>query len=300
MIAQDTYVIRRSAESSYIDNALRELEGYNKTISIFRLLSLGLPTLEGLVILRWNDRVPKEISDSFEGKRIPEVLVRTDKVREAGRYMRGGYLVPLDQVEAEVRRVLGIGRIIVLLEPRSKYDNLYGINVLIDFTADQACVEIVGPGFDVSDLNRGDISPHERLWLSIDEEQIKPRIRKRSLVSHEQYRASVQHRLAKIGHDAMRLGWTTSVPTSNTEWVELGKKFIKTRGETLLLEQQNYIPLPRHLFWKLIRYIRNVPWQIQQFANRERECVLSTSIMNRSEEIIFWDIVLPSKKYFIA
>jgi hypothetical protein len=69
MIAQDTYVIRRSAESSYIDNALRELEGYNKTISIFRLLSLGLPTLEGLVILRWNDRVPKEISDSFEGNR---------------------------------------------------------------------------------------------------------------------------------------------------------------------------------------------------------------------------------------
>lgn len=299
MTNHDIHFISPSNDKSYIANALTCLKGYNKTSSIFHLLSLGLPTLKGVVILHWNARVQETVTDFFDDMDIPQVMMRTDRRGEKGKYLRGGYLLPLGQIEVEVKRVLGIERIAILLEPRSKYDNLYGINALIDFRAEKVYVEAVGPGFDVSDLNRGDVSPHERLKLSILGDQVKLRISDRCFVSQEQYEASVQHRLVKIANDAVRQKWTNCIPENRTGWLELGERFLKSRGETLLLEQHTYTPLPFSCLCELVRYIRDIPWQAKRLAGRDTECILPISIMNVSREFIFWDIVFPSKKYAV-
>lgn len=53
-----------------------------------------------------------------------------------------------------------------LLQPIDRTKNLYGINVFVNKKLEALTIECVGKGFDVSDLNRGDVTPQESIYFN--------------------------------------------------------------------------------------------------------------------------------------
>lgn len=275
------------------------LQGYNKTTSIFEVLQLGLPTQEGIIITDWNDNVANITQSFLNIKQWNQVLIRTDKKGETGKYMRGGYIISIKEVPAECQRILSLGRIVLLLEPASKYENLYAINVLIQMKQNIVLLEIVGPGFDASDLNRGDISPHERVCLKIKNEQVTPYILRKDIINQAQYQDSVKARLRKIGVEAITRGWSDRRNDSQSELEELGRNYLLSLNSTLLLDSaDSYQPFSEHLLKKLVDHISDLPWQLPSLIE-EDEYAISTTVRRNIDKycFIFWDIVCPSRKY---
>lgn len=157
-----SYRIPFRSENALI-TALNDLEGYNKFMSVLYLCYLGLPTLPGVIVT--NGSGFSAVQSYFANRGETHVLLRTDSRDETGVYPRGGNLIKITRILRESRKYLANGRILLLLAPRSRYDNLYSINALFTPDTDKIYLEIVGAGFDASDLNRGDISPHETIQI---------------------------------------------------------------------------------------------------------------------------------------
>ena len=88
-------------------------------------------------------------------------------------------------------------RTVFLLEPKSPFDDLYSLSMR--FGDNEAEVEVVGPGFDASDLKRGDESPHELIRLARKSANGGYVEVGRSELSPAQYRAAWKRRLGKVG-----------------------------------------------------------------------------------------------------
>lgn len=281
--------------------APESLRGYNKMTSVYNVLSLGLPSQRGVVVTYWNSDISKWIDKFLQLESWDFVTIRTDKRNESGNYMRGGYLVSVNDVKNEVQKILEMDRIVAILKPVNKYENLYGVNICIGTEKSLVLLEVVGHGFDISDINRGDISPHERILIHVTDQQVTRRIAHREIVDQSQFRETVNLRLAKIGREAISRGWMGTEELLTDDLYIIGLQYLRAFGNTLLLDSINdYKPLPDSFLRKLVSYIRDLPWKLPNLK-RERECVISTSIVGSMllPEFIFWDIVYPSRKYCI-
>ena len=208
----------------------------------------------------------------------------------------GGYLVDLKDIEKDIRNHIAEGRIVIVLEPRNRYENLYGVNVMFeDKTSENLYLEVVGPGFDVSDLNRGQVTPHERVLL---QRSAECRVLERSTIAPSDYRASVNARLAKIGElVAARQAMDRSLMTHD-ELVEIGKHFLSANGYGLLLKHsEKYDPIPPEYLKRILYFAHDLPQKMSQMKLDTKLFVLSSTFFERSEELVFWDIAWPEKKY---
>ncbi len=83
--------------------------------------------------------------------------------------------------------------------------DLYSLTTACDLESGKLDVEVVGPGFDASDVLRSDLVPHERFEVALggwdNEAGTDPAFlpRRLSIIGREDYRASVEQRLEKIG-----------------------------------------------------------------------------------------------------
>ena len=282
--------------------APNELTGYNKTLSIFHVIQLGLPTQFGIVVTAWNEKISKCVLHFLESSTWEQVLIRTDKKDETGKYMRGGYLVSRTEVIPEVLSILAKGRIVLLLEPANKYTNLYGINTLIKIGTDDALLEIVGPGFDVSDINRGDISPHERIQLCVQDGELTGRVLNRVTIDQTKYKETVALRLEKIGKGLLSKRGDNLDHWTPSQLQSIAEKHLRSTGFTLLLDSRNsYRPFPKPYLQDLVSLARDIPWKISA-TTKEIECVIACSVVGTWDDyhFIFWDIVYPTKKYNVS
>lgn len=226
-------------------------------------------------------------------------LLRHDKYPETPPYPRGGVLVPQAVIDAVIGYFFSLGRIVALYEPANPLCNFHNLNVLFESTS-RATVEIVGPGFDASDLQRGDLSPHEVCSVSLSQQGFPIEVRLEQRVSDGEYRASVLLRKQKI---AAKL---TSAPSPDLALLIRKNLNISEDLEDYLLKVQSplcdsseYSPVPRELLKKtLIRIAES--GAIERFiraTNVGFPLVVSTSLVNRGAKQVFWDIVSPVLKY---
>lgn len=275
------------------------MRGYNRASSMFELLQLGLPVLEGIIVTKWSERTREYVAFFLKNKGWRKVLIRSDKRPETDRTIRGGYLINSEAVFSETQRLLSIGRIVLLLEPADRYENLYGINTLISSEDSFALLEIVGPGFDVTDLNRGEISPHERIFLEVKDDHVTEHILNREIVDRFRYSDTVKARMRKIAKDAIAKQWIEGKDYSKSELETIGRKYLESLERMLLLESdKQYDPLPAPYLKRLLSYIRDLPWQLPTLG-MERFYVISSSVIGpkAASRFVFWDIVRPSRKY---
>lgn len=276
-----------------VDAALSDLRGYWKFWSSCLLRSAKLPTLRGLIITRRTPELRHNIERFFEQIGDVTTLVRHDRRQEAPPYPRGGFLVPEKLIGKVIDYYLRLNRIVALLEPADPLRNQHNLNILFN-NASEVWAEVVGAGFDASDLQRGDLSPHEVFSIALGD---NGRIRR----FHQVFQAdSANYADSKLARREKVRRKLNSSPTQQlADAIRLGLQ----RGQQAVRDQvicpENYEPIPRELIHRTINAIfqSNIIDTFRRNTGVSFPLNFSTSFIGASARQVYWDIVSPHLKF---
>jgi phosphohistidine swiveling domain-containing protein len=271
--------------------AIRQYDDHRKLLSWLYLMELGAPALRGAVVSAWSTDTRAALLEFAARLECDSLLLRSDRSGETGAYPRGGYLVSVHQLETEVRWFLEQGRTVFLLEPVSPFDDLYSMSLRL--SPEAADIEVVGPGFDASDLKRGDESPHEIIGLVRRGLVGQYQITQRWQISEDAYMASWQRRLRKVG----RMLAGRDVELTDTRAEGLARRRLSECGETLLLDYPyKYEPIAEELLGLAVAAAAAVADELARRTGISEQ-VFSASYVGRARRLVFWDVVWPLLKY---
>lgn len=259
------------------------MAGFNKLRSYLELKAAGLPVLQGIIVTNASPAASEAVAAFAKGLGVRQLLLRHDRKPERPPYPRGGFLFPVDAFESTAAPFFAEERVLFLLEPLSPFDNGHNVNVLVQDER-RVVLEAVGPGFDASDLNRGDITPHEVLILP-GLGSATPL--KHEIVSGSDYSHSVDLRLKKI---AARVGVVEEV-------VGGARRYLEAQGHDILLTHLNtYVPIgPTH-----VREALGTASKLSESGVAKPPFILSMSWVDRGTRFVCWDITRPATKYDIG
>jgi len=246
-------------------SALEPVRGCLKATSMLWMQAFGVPILSGVMVRNWSKVSAAAVGRFCRQGRYSELLLRIDKPYERWARRRGGFLVPISRIAATVKELQREGRIAMLLEPVSPYVDQYSLAGVTQPEQRNMIVEVVGPGFDASDILRGDIPAHERwelnLGLTVRSQTPGGGLEGKRvyLTTAEKYGESVQTRLAKIGAATRNPAFPDVVlqaDNSKSALVEAGISFLKATRQRILLKHAGaYEAIPaKHL----MSFVRNV------------------------------------------
>lgn len=267
----------------------------------------GFPVLPGLILNGWTNETEKAVSRFCREMKFSELLVRIEKPGERWTRRRGGYTIPADEAQRQVEELAGGGMLTILLEPASPYQDMFSLTSACDLKSGRVDAEVVGPGFDASDVLRSDLLPHERFEVFFGSPQQKtgalPTFQPKRLhiVGQNDYQASVRHRLQKIGAKLQNPAFpdeVMSATTTDAEWERLAQKardFLQRSGQTRLLDYaDHYEPIPSPLLnlflAELLRLFKKVRaaklhWHLLSFA----------SSFLPDNRLVIWDFFPPGQ-----
>lgn len=294
-----------SVDRSNLLSALESVRGCLKTTSMLWMHALGLPVLPGVVVSDWSKASAIAVRRFCRRAQFSNLLLRIDKRHERWTRRRGGYLLSLPEVPAVIKELQREGMIAALLEPASPYADHYGLAGVTVPEREKMIVDVVGPGFDASDILRGDLQAHERWEIDFAPTMSGYRVgehiscRRVDLATPEQYSESVRMRLAKIGARLKDAAFPDAAlkggPANSAELVEQGIAFLKrTRQLTLLRHADLYAPIPeRHveLFSQLVAELLS---GLSSYGINLGPSSFAASVIPK-RGLIFWDF-FPSRK----
>ncbi len=226
-------------------------------------------------------------------------LIRHDKRPESPPHPRGGFLVGETLLPEVIQYFIRLGRIVAVYEPSDPLLNGYNLNLLFE-SASELVVEVLGPGFDASDLQRGDLSPHESWSVAVSSRKTILDMKLIHRTTEGSYKQSLQTRRQKIKRKL------ESSPTP-----ELARKIQKEldipddlesyldRIESPLLESEGYRPVAESVIENTIRTITGSD-VLAVYRNETGvgfPLLTSTSFVDRGTRQVFWDIVSPALKF---
>lgn len=138
----------------------REQTRFPKWATACLLRSLGLPTLDCCLLLpESNAQSQAEAAERFACRhQTDRLLVRSDGGSEVRSYYRGGNTFGLSAAIRVCQELTLGGRAAILAQPTSRFSNRLAVNFAAERDG-RFLVEMLGPGYDVSDLNRGGVLP---------------------------------------------------------------------------------------------------------------------------------------------
>lgn len=240
----------------------------NEKITTYQFLSnVGCPVFDS-VLFDENESITKEkLIILKEVLQSEYCTIRYQYVKPSLNPIRGGNKSKIDLDELKSKQVDGTQ--IWLLQPIDKTKNMYGINMYVNKKMESLIIESVGKGFDVSDLNRGDISPQESIYLNYPIEYGWQKewwkYIKLNFVNQQQFEQDKLIRMTKL------------------------KKFGLNPNNDIFDER--FVPLDYSLIEKLLNHINSINdnWE------KSNEYTVSIS-MNADGKLVFWDIQTPLGK----
>ncbi len=262
---------------------------------------LDLPVLSGVVIDGWSSYSARAVRKFCRKHRLENVLLRIDKRQQRWTNRRGGYVLPVSSIESIVRELKRDGMIAILLEPASPYADQYSLAGVTIPEQQKLVVEIVGPGFDTSDILRGDLSAHERWEVNLGS-IANPPGKIASITAHQTYvmspkgyADSVEQRLAKIGSRIRNPAFPDLEPKNRTERVREAVSFLRrTRQTTLLRNNASYKPISPKQVIIFAKYVRNLLGGLAGYGIHLGSSSFAASVIPR-RGFIFWDF-FPARK----
>jgi hypothetical protein len=263
---------------------LATLQGCWKSSSLLWMQSNGFPVLPGLILNGWVQETEAAVSRFCREREFSELLVRIEKPGQRWTQRRGGYTIPVSRVHGLVDELAKEGMLTLLLEPASPYSDLYSLTSVCDLVTGKIDVEVVGPGFDASDVLRADNMPHERFEIPARgfREPQTVQIKRTHLVAPDAYRVSVQRRLAKIGARLLNPSFPDKQlraersDSHSERLVQEATRYLQSSGQTLLLDHLNeYEPIAQKFLdayvAQLVRLLKatadsHVPWKTLSLA----------------------------------
>jgi hypothetical protein len=282
-----------------VNAALADLRGFWKFWSACLLVVCGVPTLHGLVVTSRYFTVQEEIRRLLVEQNSPVVLLRHDKKREFPAHPRGGFILKEALLPETIDFFLDLGRIVLVFEEADPLLNGYNLNFLFESDS-EIWVEIVGPGFDASDLQRGDASPHEAFSVRLGGDGLISELKLAYQVDRQSYERSVQARKAKI---KAKLESSPSPELAQRIREDLGipddlEAHLDAIGSPLM-SARSYKPISEDIVRDTVVMLRrsNVLKRYHQETGTEFPLVISSSFVNKGRRQVFWDIVSPSLKF---
>jgi len=285
-----------SVDSSNLLSALEPVRGCLKTTSMLWMRALGLPVLSGVVVSDWSQVSASAVRRFCRAHQFSALLLRIDKRDDRWTRRRGGYLIPLSLASATVKELRKEGRIAVLLEPASPYVDQYSMVGITIPEQRKIVVEVVGPGFDASDILRGDIQAHERWDLGLTSE-LAERIH---LTGPEEYEKSVQARLAKIGARIKNPAFPDAVlqahDVDKAKLRQAGTAFLRATNQVALLRNAKlYAPIPQKHLTSFARYVQSLLSGLAAYGIHLGATSFAASVLPK-RGLIFWDFFPANKR----
>jgi hypothetical protein len=148
----------------------------------------------------------------------------------------------------------------------------------------------VGPGFDASDLKRGEFSPHEIVEFSRQDGSLEVR-----QTFPEQYPDSWRRRLLEVGRLLARENGRSLPDDAIRKFARIR---LVERGETLLLDSEDsYRPIDAELLYNAYNSTRGLARRLQNVGAEGEPFVVSLSYVGTTKRPVYWDIVWPHLKY---
>lgn len=286
-------------------SALESVRGCLKTTSMLWMHALGLCVLSGVVISDWSKDSSGAVRRFSRRGGFSRLLLRIDKRDQRWTRRRGGYLLALAEVPATIKELQREGMIAALLDPASPYADQYSLAGVTAPDQEKLIIEIVGAGFDASDILRGDIPAHERWEATLG--PIMPRARSSeplschriNLSSQEEYASSVRRRLTKIGARLKNPAFPDIVlqdcAADSTRLVAEAIAFLKaTRQGTLLKHAETYVPIPEKHVASFVRDVRRLLSGLSAYGIHLGPTSFAASVLPK-RGLVFWDF-FPARK----
>jgi len=293
------------ATSDNLPAALATLQGCWKSSSILWMHVNRFPTLSGLILGGWFPESQESIVRFCRQKNFSELLLRIEKPGQRWTRRRGGYTVPLELAKGLVQDLADEDMIAILLEPASPYSDFFSLTSVCEVDAGKVDVEVVGPGFDASDILRSDVTPHERFEIRFNDRLRAPwdRSKLRSIRTHlvdpESYRTSVRQRLVKIGarlrnaafpEEQMQPGTSASALEG---LVQEATHYLRESGQTILFERSDlYEPIPPRLLDAFLTEVFRLSKTVAESNVSWRTFSLAGSFLSE-ERLVIWDFFPP-------
>jgi hypothetical protein len=275
---------------------------YPKWATMCQLRRLGLPVLDGILIVPGQDRqaLDAAITALATATGQDHVMIRSDGGAETRRYYKGGNTFPLAGAASKAAGLLEAGRAVIVMESTSRFTNQLSALLRMDRDGRHGTftVEALGPGYDVADLTRGGIPPQVSVTADVDwtdySEPWWADLRLTASISPDAEERRRQLRLSRIAADVLTdTGHLPGVPVPGTQAAALAQAWLLERGYSDLWRQHDIVAA-------VIRRVRgwlDDAYMIASCHPRRGWTCLATATSDLGHRSVFWDIVDGSRKY---
>jgi hypothetical protein len=283
--------------------SLAMLEGCWKSSSLLWMHANSFPVLSGFILGGWSDDVDKALSQFCRQKNVSELLVRIETPGRRWTSRRGGYTIPQTKTRELVEQLACEGCITILLEPAGPCADLYSLTSVCDVDTGKIDVEVVGPGFDASDILRADVTPHERFELSDGGTQFDSehrfRVMRTYVIDQARYKVSVRRRLEKIGArlrspsfpDQFMPPSATTLPPE--QLAHEAVDYLRASGQTVLLDHsKQYEPIPAKLLGGFTVELFRLSHAIATSSISWRTFSMAGTFLS-ADQLVIWDFFSP-------
>lgn len=147
------------------ENSLKINTGCSEKLNSYMILSdYGLPVLKSVFMSREevtsNSFPQKRICEYFRGNRA---MLRFLYRKNCSNVKNGGMIIYISK--ESILREVPDNADIWLIEPVERDKNMYCFNISINRNEEVANIEVLGTGFDISDLNKGYVAAHEKISM---------------------------------------------------------------------------------------------------------------------------------------
>lgn len=267
---------------------------YAKVVSLATLIGRGLPVLDGFVTRVMNEKVYRFLRHWMHERSMEQLTLlfdsphRTDKVPMAMN-------LPVEELHS-IDSLLHDSFAAILMEENDLLQQRY--SVLTAFFEDHLTFEVVGPGFEASDLTRGHVSPHEQIIVKkkdlFDDRycDLAPAdIMQRVVVSCDAYVHSVELRYSKLYHlmrnslDEVITPGSLSVPLSTRQRRQV-EALLEQHHSPLLAHKDAYQPIGFEKLREIYGYIS----ELDMFYPEEVRGKVISASFSKKHGLVFWGI----------
>ena len=273
-------VVSNSGRLSASDalRVLRERRLY-KSLSLHTADAVGVPVLSSVLLLDPSDEL---LSTCLDAVGLP-VMLRMDYSSLPSQKPLGGVPIYTPEAVSATAEHLWQLRLYPLFQTHvSRFLDLYSVGAVLTHDSSVALIEVVGPGFDASDLRLGFSDPHE--WFRVD--LVSSRVIEHGVASSDAYSRDRARRLLRIAK------WRRYVELVNQThqllWsLDVIDSAVSASDKQLL--PLHYVSLPRILLNSVIGYCRLLGRSAIQSLPSSPDYVASFSFTKHTGWVL-WDL----------
>lgn len=268
----------------YLPSTSNIFVGLEKLQTYQMLNEMGCPVLKSVLIEENDVITDKDIENIKCHLNSDYCTMRYQYITPNEKPVRGGNRVKINHIE--IRNSKTEGALSWLLESTNRLTNIYGLNMYFNRNIDKLIFECVGKGFDTSNINRGDMNPHQTIEFRL-----------RSPIN---FGWSLEYRFP------IELGWYA-------EWWKFAKfSFMSTdeynaskktrlrnlhllgyKDTEISIFDKTYNPLSVSLIENLLAYAGLM--YNSELLSKENEFTANCSVLEGCR-FVFWDIATPNGK----